>query len=72
MSEKSFFTYDSQLEYLTDFRVRGDLAFKVTSVRGIGKFQLQGILSSSEEKFSIEKYLQWTPTFVIPAQIFDH
>ena len=74
---KSYFTYDSQFEYLTDFRVCRDLTLKIPSITGIGKFQLQGILASSEERFAvdfIEESFQSTQTltFVRPVQIFDH
>ena len=48
----SYFTYYSQFEYLTDFRVCRDLTLKIPSISGIGKFQLQSVLSSSEEKFT--------------------
>ena len=72
-----FNTYDSQFECLTDFRVCRDLTLKLSSISGIGKFQLQGILASSEENFTedfIEESFQSTQTltFVRPVQIFDH
>ena len=42
-------TYNSQSEHLTDLGTGGDLALEVTSISGIGEFQLESILSSSNE-----------------------
>ena len=44
-------TYDVKIKDLTDLRICGNLAFKISCIGGIGELQLQGVLASPKAPF---------------------